>query len=41
MNFDQMLEQSAAIQALGNLTDDHIEGVSAVLEKRPPNFTGR
>ncbi len=40
-NFDQMLEMSAAMQALAHLTDDHIEGVSAVLEKRPADFTGR
>src|SRR5690606_23977852 len=41
MNFDQMLEMSAAMQALAHLTNDHIEGVSAVLEKRPADFTGR
>ena len=41
MNFDQMLEMSAAMQALAHLTDDHIEGVSAVLDKRPADFTGR
>ena len=41
MNFDQMLEMSAAMQALAHLTDDHNEGVSAVLEKRPADFTGR
>ena len=40
-NFDQMLEMSAAMQALAHLTDDHIEGVTAVLEKRPADFTGR
>lgn len=40
MNFDQMLELSAAMQALAHLTDDHIEGVTAVLEKRPGQFTG-
>src|SRR5690606_12229334 len=34
MNFDQMLELSAALQALAHLTEDHIEGVTAVLEKR-------
>ena len=39
-NFDQMLEMSAAMQALAHLTQDHIEGVSAVLEKRPGVFTG-
>src|SRR5690606_23205652 len=40
MNFDQMLELSAAMQALAHLTEDHIEGVTAVLEKRPGRFTG-
>lgn len=39
--FDQMLEMSAAMQALAHLTEDHQEGVAAVLEKRPGNFTGR
>ncbi|MEW6539359.1 MAG: crotonase/enoyl-CoA hydratase family protein [Pseudomonadota bacterium] len=39
--FDQMLEMSAAIQALAHLTEDHQEGVAAVLEKRPGDFTGR
>ena len=29
------------MQALAHLTDDHQEGVAAVLEKRPGNFTGR
>ncbi|MFN7107070.1 MAG: crotonase/enoyl-CoA hydratase family protein [Brevundimonas sp.] len=39
--FDQMLEMSAAMQALAHLTEDHQEGVAAVLEKRPGVFTGR
>jgi 2-(1,2-epoxy-1,2-dihydrophenyl)acetyl-CoA isomerase len=39
-NFDQLLEMSAAVQALAHLTDDHIEGVRAVIEKRPGQFTG-
>lgn len=38
--FDQMLEMSAAMQALAHLTEDHQEGVGAVLEKRPGVFTG-
>ena len=38
--FDQMLEMSAAMQALAHLTDDHQEGVGAVLEKRPGDFKG-
>ncbi|WP_296815186.1 crotonase/enoyl-CoA hydratase family protein [Brevundimonas sp.] len=37
-SFDQLLEMSAAIQALAHLTEDHHEGVTAALEKRPPNF---
>lgn len=39
--FDQILEMTAAMQALAHLTDDHAEGVNAVLEKRPADFTGR
>ena len=38
--FDQMLEMSAAMQALAHLTNDHQEGVASVLEKRPGEFTG-
>jgi len=41
VNFDQMLEMTAAMQALAHLTADHAEGVDAVLEKRPADFTGR
>jgi len=40
-SFDQILEMSAAIQALAHLSDDHLEGVNAVLEKRPGDFTGQ
>lgn len=39
-NFDQVLEMSAAMQALAHLTDDHLEGVNAVLEKRSGVFRG-
>ncbi len=39
--FDQILEMTAAMQALAHLTDDHAEGAAAALEKRPPTFTGR
>jgi len=35
-----VLEASMAYEALSNLTDDHREAVSAVREKREPNFTG-
>lgn len=37
---DQILEMSAAFQALAHLTDDHQEGVNAVLEKRAGRFGG-
>ena len=40
VNFDQMLEMTAAMQALAHLTDDHLEGATAALEKRRPRFTG-
>lgn len=36
-----LLEMSAAYQALAHSTEDHREAVSAMLEKRAPNFTGR
>lgn len=39
--FEQILELSAAMQALAHLTDDHQEGVAAVLNKRAPQFEGR
>jgi len=39
--FEQILELSAAMQALAHQTDDHQEGVAAVLEKRTPDFKGR
>jgi 2-(1,2-epoxy-1,2-dihydrophenyl)acetyl-CoA isomerase len=39
--FDQILEMTAAMQALAHLTDDHAEGAAAALEKRPAAFTGR
>ncbi|MEM6634605.1 MAG: crotonase/enoyl-CoA hydratase family protein [Pseudomonadota bacterium] len=35
------LEMSATMQALAHHTDDHDEAVSAFLEKRPPQFSGR
>ena len=40
LTFDQILEMTAAMQALAHMTDDHAEGVAAALEKRPGNFTG-
>ena len=40
-SFDTILELSAASQGLSHLTEDHMEGVDALLEKRPPVFRGR
>jgi 2-(1,2-epoxy-1,2-dihydrophenyl)acetyl-CoA isomerase len=37
---NEILELSAAYQALAHETSDHKEAVSAFLEKRTPNFTG-
>jgi 2-(1,2-epoxy-1,2-dihydrophenyl)acetyl-CoA isomerase len=39
-SYDAMLELSAAGQALMHHTQDHQEGVAALLEKRPAKFTG-
>ena len=38
---DQVLELSAAFQAIVHETRDHVEAVSAILEKRAPSFTGQ
>lgn len=35
-----ILELSAAFQALAHETADHVEALDAFLEKRPPKFTG-
>jgi 2-(1,2-epoxy-1,2-dihydrophenyl)acetyl-CoA isomerase len=40
-SYEAILEMSASAQALAHLTEDHLEGVTAHLEKRPPEFTGR
>jgi enoyl-CoA hydratase/carnithine racemase len=37
---DQVLELSAAFQAIVHETKDHVEAVTAILEKRKPSFTG-
>lgn len=40
-SYEALLEMSASAQALSHLTEDHIEGVTAHIEKRPPDFQGR
>jgi enoyl-CoA hydratase/carnithine racemase len=39
-SYDTLMEMSAAAQALAHLTEDHMEGVDALLEKREPAFKG-
>ena len=39
-SYDGALEMAANAQALMHSTQDHMEGVAALLEKRAPNFTG-
>jgi enoyl-CoA hydratase/carnithine racemase len=40
-SYDTLMEMSAAAQAISHLTEDHMEGVDSILEKRPAHFTGR
>lgn len=40
-SYDTLMEMSAAAQAISHLTDDHMEGVEALLEKRPAVFKGK
>lgn len=40
-SYDTLMEMSAAAQAISQLTEDHMEGVTALLEKRPATFSGR
>ena len=35
------LDNCAALQAICHTTDDHIEAVTAMLEKRDPTFEGK
>ena len=39
-SYDTLMEMSAAAQAISHLTDDHMEGVNALLEKREASFSG-
>lgn len=39
--FDQMLELAAGVQPLMHHTEDHLEGLDALAERRPPQFLGR
>lgn len=40
-SYESILEMSASAQALSHLTEDHLEGVTAHIEKRVPDFRGR
>lgn len=40
-SYEQIMEVSASMQAILHTTEDHEEGVSALLEKRTPVFTGK
>ena len=37
---EPLLEMAAGMQALAHQTKDHEEAVNAIIDKRPPNFTG-
>ena len=37
---EEVLQLSAAYQALAHETADHAEALAAMLEKRPPVYTG-
>jgi len=41
VSYDSALELAANTQALMHLTDDHMEGVNALIEKRAAEFKGR
>ena len=40
-SYDTIMEMSAAAQSMMHHTEDHIEGVNAILEKRTPSFEGK
>jgi enoyl-CoA hydratase/carnithine racemase len=39
--YDTLMDMSAASQAIAHLTEDHMEGVDALLEGRPAVFKGK
>ena len=39
-SYDTVMEMSAAAQAISHMTQDHMEGLDALIEKRPPVFRG-
>jgi enoyl-CoA hydratase/carnithine racemase len=41
LSLPDLLEQSASLQALCHHTDDHLEALAAMSEKRKPNFIGK
>ncbi len=40
-SLESVLQLSATMQSLAHTTTDHVEAVQAMLEKRPPRFSGR
>lgn len=40
-DLEAVLEYESYLQEIASLTDDHREGLTAFLEKRPPNFRGK
>ena len=41
MELPEFLEMCAVVQGMCHNTEDHLEAVSAFLEKRPPEYQGR